>query len=452
MGENLANGSNTEVLTKDTKLLCGTKHSLTASITGTEAYKDKIIVTTHMRDTGGITETGYHYGNGYLHKIRVQILNDGKIAYQDDISGDDTGNGVSREYLINGPGRWDVQFLSKSSGDCAKPTGTKYVGYFRATKPAEGDDDADDADDDAALTNTNEYAPLIKTGLILGAALVLGKMITKKSKKAEETFKSESAYLTHYVHGCRRFRKEGDYWLQQHMVNTSKEKMEMVCEHYAKRYPDSIVKVFKVRCHSRSWTYGVYLIHPQQMKQQDNERERERKNSKSFESNGGYERKDKYIYHVCFKCNHKTEPTLMVREQSRKCPKCKDKDWEDVPTMIPYEDMEKTRALRKKERREKFFEKRPDMSEDEKNRYEKYFRTENFEAPMKGAQPPRRSQDNGGVYLIGKLWKLKLLTLPLIQYGKWKRLMNTMFILIRKTKWRLMFIVSWGLLGIKNTL
>ena len=188
MSKDLTKGSNTEVLKLDTAMLCGTKHSLTASITGTEAYKDKIIVNAKMQDTGGMG-TGYHYGNGYLHKLRVEILNGGKIVHQEDISGDDTGNGVSREYLINAPGRWDVQFKSKSAGDCAKPNGTQSVGYFWATAPAKEDDD--NAGDGAPIINTNEYAPLIKTGLILGAALVLGKMMTKKSKKAAETSQEE---------------------------------------------------------------------------------------------------------------------------------------------------------------------------------------------------------------------------------------------------------------------
>ena len=82
----------------------------------------------------------------------------------------------------------------------------------------------------------------------------------------------EKPYLTQYVHGCRRFRKFGDYWLSQFKVHPSKEKMDVACEHYAKRYPDAIVKVFKVRCHGRSWVYGIYWIHPEQMKQQDKER------------------------------------------------------------------------------------------------------------------------------------------------------------------------------------
>ena len=83
---------------------------------------------------------------------------------------------------------------------------------------------------------------------------------------------AKNSYLTQYVHGCRRFRKFGDYWLSQFKVHPSKEKMDVACEHYAKRYPDAIVKVFKVRCHGRSWVYGIYWIHPEQMKQQDKER------------------------------------------------------------------------------------------------------------------------------------------------------------------------------------
>jgi len=102
----------------------------------------------------------------------------------------------------------------------------------------------------------------------------------EKVKAVKNTDTTNNPYLSHYVHGCRRFRKFGDYWLSQFKVHPSKEKMDMACEHYAKRYPDAIVKVFKVRCHGRSWVYGVYWIHPQQMKQQD----KERKDAETFSS------------------------------------------------------------------------------------------------------------------------------------------------------------------------
>jgi tRNA nucleotidyltransferase (CCA-adding enzyme) len=126
-----------------------------------------------------------------------------------------------------------------------------------------------------------------------------------------------------------------------------------------------------------------YAESTKQMKQQDNERERVRKNeeySKSFEAKGGYERKDKYIYHECFECGYKTEPIPLVRAQSRICPKCKghpeDEDGYDVATMIAYEDIEKTMALRKKERLENLFSKHPDMSEELKNHYKNKFGAE----------------------------------------------------------------------------
>jgi len=75
--------------------------------------------------------------------------------------------------------------------------------------------------------------------------------------------------------------------------------------------------------------------------------------SESFEAKGGYERKEKSIYHECFECGYKTEPKWMVRQQDRKCPKCKDEDWQPVQTMIGKEDMEATDARRKKEKLEK---------------------------------------------------------------------------------------------------
>ncbi len=106
--------------------------------------------------------------------------------------------------------------------------------------------------------------------------------------------------------------------------------------------------------------------------------------AETFEAKGGYERKDKYIYHECFECGYKTEPILLVRAQSRICPKCKghpeDEDGYDVATMIAYEDIEKTMALRKKERLENLFSKHPDMSEELKNHYKNKYGAETFEA------------------------------------------------------------------------
>ena len=102
--------------------------------------------------------------------------------------------------------------------------------------------------------------------------------------------------------------------------------------------------------------------------------------AETFEAKGGYERKDKYIYHECFECGYKTEPIPLVRAQSRICPKCKghpeDEDGYDVATMIAYEDIEKTMALRKKERLENLFSKHPDMSEELKNHYKNKYEAE----------------------------------------------------------------------------
>jgi len=61
-------------------------------------------------------------------------------------------------------------------------------------------------------------------------------------------------------------------------------------------------------------------------------------------------------------------------------PKCKghpkDDDGYDVATMIAYEDIEKTMALRKKEMLENLLSKHPDMSEEDKTRYKKKFGAE----------------------------------------------------------------------------
>jgi len=189
MSVDLSKSSNSETLSKDTGLLCGTKHKVWVGLTGEKAYEDKIKISATMQDTGGGLTTNYHFGNGYLHKLRIEILNDGKIVHQEDITGDDTGKSIEREYLINAPGNWVVRFKSKSSGDCAKPTGTKEVGYFTALEPAtkddaNGQDNAGDAGQ--APKPKTDYSNLAKTGLILGAALVVGKIISKKDKKAAE--------------------------------------------------------------------------------------------------------------------------------------------------------------------------------------------------------------------------------------------------------------------------
>ena len=368
MSEDLSKMTNAESISKDTNMLCATEHTVWAGISGTEAYKDKIFTRSSMKDTSGST-TEYHYDDGYLHKLRIEILNNGKIVHQEDVTGDDTGVPIKREYLINAPGNWVVRFKSKSSGDCAKPTKTKEVGYFVAYEPATKDDaNGQDSAGGAgqAPKPKTDYSTLAKTGLILGAALVVGKIISKKDKKAaemiltthgkyprrvkfrgldetrnydgalelkgsgirpavfsenlrvgdvllwnnggksrlleitpkgkaslviktlteddkwrgagqeyeqtvrkgrlvglaepytkfngvmfkdllplnptnpyakmakrrlglnaEDDFESESAYLTQYVHGCRRFRKFGDYWLSQFKVHPSKEKMDI---------------------------------------------------------------------------------------------------------------------------------------------------------------------------------------------------------------------------------
>lgn len=59
----------------------------------------------------------------------------------------------------------------------------------------------------------------------------------------------------------------------------------------------------------------------------------------------------------------------MVRQQGRKCPNCKDEAWADVQTMIAYEDVDTTRARRKKERAEKLEERRKDFEAEESETY-----------------------------------------------------------------------------------
>ena len=179
MSEDLSKMTNAESISKDTNMLCATEHTVWAGISGTEAYKDKIFTRSLMKDTSGST-TEYHYDDGYLHKLRIEILNNGKIVHQEDVTGDDTGVPIKREYLITAPGNWVVRFKSKSSGDCAKPTKTKEVGYFVAYEPATKDDangqDSAGGAGQAPIPKT-DYSTLAKTGLILGAALVVGKII-----------------------------------------------------------------------------------------------------------------------------------------------------------------------------------------------------------------------------------------------------------------------------------
>ena len=55
----------------------------------------------------------------------------------------------SPTYWLNGEGSWSVQVTSVSAGECAKPSGTKFVGSFLA-KPKEVTEEETDFDDSSS--------------------------------------------------------------------------------------------------------------------------------------------------------------------------------------------------------------------------------------------------------------------------------------------------------------
>lgn len=178
---NLLKGIQTATLKKDTRSLCGTKHTVKAEATGPTAGKDTILVSYKLESTSGWLKTDYHTGDGYLHKIRITIFKDGEIAYQQDVAGDDSGKFITLPpFLITNEGKWEITAKSIAAGDCAKPTGEKNFGYLYAKQPEPVEEDNQET-----TVNPNDLTPILSVGMIGLAGLVFSKILRKERKDAE---------------------------------------------------------------------------------------------------------------------------------------------------------------------------------------------------------------------------------------------------------------------------
>jgi hypothetical protein len=166
-------------LNKDTNLKCETDHDIKAYYTDEgQALKDYIVVKFKASDSSG-TGTGQHQDSAYLHKIRVKVYKDGKKVYEDDITGGE-GWVDSPTYWLNGEGSWSVRVKSVSSGECAKPTGTHFLGSFLAKPKEVNEDEGDTGFDDSSSGGDSVFD---NTLLIGGVAVFLFLAGIKKVKK-----------------------------------------------------------------------------------------------------------------------------------------------------------------------------------------------------------------------------------------------------------------------------
>ena len=182
---NLADGEQKVTISKDTTTLCGTKHRVKANITGTNVG-DQINIKYKLESTSGIT-TKYHTDDGYLHKIRITIKNGNETVYQQDFTGDDSGEYISAPpFLINRAGRWNLYAKSIAAGDCAKPEGDIYFAYFRAKEPQQEEQE----ETEEKPINPDDLTPLLSVGLIGLAGLTVAKLLRGKRSKKAETFEA----------------------------------------------------------------------------------------------------------------------------------------------------------------------------------------------------------------------------------------------------------------------
>ena len=191
---NLANGEQKVTLSKDTAALCGTKHKVKASITGTNVG-DQINIKYKLESTSGPFKTEYHTNDGYLHKIRITIKNGNETVYQQDLTGDDSGEYISAPpFLINKAGRWNLYAKSIAAGDCAKPEGDIYFAYFRATEPKKEEQE----ETEEKPINPDDLTPLLSVGLIGLAGLAFAKILRGKRSKKAETFEAQAPKKFNY--------------------------------------------------------------------------------------------------------------------------------------------------------------------------------------------------------------------------------------------------------------
>jgi hypothetical protein len=158
---NMKRSVQSTTLSKDTWALCGTKHHISAGITGDGNVGDKIIVKFKAEDTGGVG-TGYSSKNGELHKVRITIENNGEVVYQQDQTGSDSGWVEMTPFSITKKGRWEVKAKTIAASDCAKPEGEKTVGYFDAEEKAIVEND--EGEENEKNLNENDLTPLLSVG------------------------------------------------------------------------------------------------------------------------------------------------------------------------------------------------------------------------------------------------------------------------------------------------
>ncbi len=166
-------------LNKDTAALCETDHNIKAYYTDEgQAFKDYIVVKFKATDSSdnlldGETRTDQHQdGAIWLHKIRVKVYRDGKKVYEDDITGGE-GWVDSPTYWLNGEGSWSVRVKSVSSGSCATPTGTHFLGSFLAKPKEINDDEEEEGDTGFDDSSSSGDSVFDNTLLIGGVALFL---------------------------------------------------------------------------------------------------------------------------------------------------------------------------------------------------------------------------------------------------------------------------------------
>ena len=175
-------------ISADTNTLCASEHKIKASITGNQVGKDYINIEYRVLDSSGAT-TKLHGDDGYLHKMRITIKNKGNTVYQQDLTGDDSGEYIQGpRFLINKEGKWTLHMKQIATGDCAKNGEELYFSYFTAKKPPQ-----EPQEDEEEPINPNDLTPLLSVGLIGLAGLTVAKLLRGKRKKKAETFEAQNS-------------------------------------------------------------------------------------------------------------------------------------------------------------------------------------------------------------------------------------------------------------------
>jgi hypothetical protein len=441
---NLLNGIQTATLTKNTWALCATRHTVKAEATGAEAGKDNILVSYKLESTSGIGK-GYHTKDGFLHKIRITIFKDGEIAYQQDVAGDDSGNFITLPpFLITGEGKWEITTKTIAAGDCAKPEGEKNFAYLYAKTPEPVEEEQEE---DRAKT-AQDLTPLLTVGVVGLAGLVFGKVLRGKRKEAE-TFEAQAPkkfnceqiiYDAFYGNGDEKLKKF------QEGITKSTPFFNLSFIPPLKGYNESETKQFKSEMNhflrqtkmyhlANSATFGALRINGKEfawVKFTDTDDYAIATKSSIFEQaksdllseqalkDGtaigvkGNENLRKMLARLLDKEEYEKFRTTIVRYG------IKHKNYVVASALYsleiafrPYQnrksDLErkainqlkailKARGLSTSGTRQNYI----DRIEEDGNSYQTDLNAETFEAPMKGAQPPRKGNTADGLYLTGE--------------------------------------------------